>query len=93
MGSWLECLCGGVIHTNFFTGTDIYKLIKDADYDAIEDPVDRGKLSDLFFGKGVTVYHCKRCGRLIVEWEDGGPTFYLPESKRAEVPGNDATPA
>jgi membrane protein DedA with SNARE-associated domain len=50
MGSWLECLCGRRIHTNFFTGTNIYKLIKDADYDALEDPVDRHKLSGLFFG-------------------------------------------
>ena len=83
MGSWFQCLCGGAIHTNFFTGTNISKLIKDADYDAIEDPVNREKLSDLFFEKGVTVYRCERCGRLIVEWEDGNPTFYQPERKRA----------
>jgi hypothetical protein len=83
MGSWLECLCGGLIHTNFFTGTSIYKLIKDADYDAIEDPVDREKLSDLFFRKGVTVFRCESCGRLIVDWDDGNnPTYYLPEDKR-----------
>jgi hypothetical protein len=55
MGSWLECLGGGRIHTNLFTGTNIYKLIKDADYDAIKDPVDRDKLSDLFFRRGITV--------------------------------------
>jgi hypothetical protein len=83
MGSWMECLCGARIHTNLFTGTAIYRLIKDSDYDAIEDPVDRGKLSDLFFKKGVTLYHCSRCGRLIVAWDEkAGPTFYLPEEKR-----------
>ncbi len=88
MGSWLECLCGARIHTNFFTGTNISKLITDSDYDAIEDPVDREKLSDLFFRKGVTVYHCSRCGRLIVEWNnDDNPTFYLPEGKRTESAG------
>ncbi len=93
MGSWLECLCGSLIHTNLFTGTNIYQLIKDADYDALEDPVDRDKLSDLFFRRGITVYHCQKCGRLIVEWEDGDPTFYLPEGKRAEASGKKKTPA
>jgi hypothetical protein len=87
MGSWIKCLCGNLIHTNFFTGTNIYKLIKDADYDAIEDPIDREKISVLFFNKGITVYHCESCSRLIVEWDDKGDiTFYLPEGKRAETP-------
>lgn len=36
-----------------FTGTKIYQLIEDADYDAVEDPVDRDKLDDLFFKKGL----------------------------------------
>jgi hypothetical protein len=88
MGSWLRCICGGVIHTNLFAGENICRLIKDSDYDAIEDPVDREKLSDLFFNKGIPVYHCSRCGRLLVEWdEEGGPTFYLPEGKSAETHG------
>jgi len=91
MGSWLECLCGGRIHTNLFTGTNIYRLIRDTDYDAIEDPVDRDKLSDLFFKKGIPVYRCEKCGRLIVEWEDGEPTFYLPGGQRAKVPGKEKT--
>jgi len=74
-----------------FTGTSIYQLIKDADYDAVEDPVDRDKLSDLFFKKGVTVYRCHSCGRLLVEWDDkGAPTFYLPEGKVAEIPEPEA---
>jgi hypothetical protein len=87
MTSWLECLCGRPIHTNLFAGTSIYKLLKDADYDAIVDPVDRGKLSDLFFVKGITVYRCEACGRLAVEWnDDGEPTFYLPEVKETTDP-------
>ncbi len=82
MGSWIECICGSLIHTNMFTGTKIYQLIEDTDYDAIDDPVDRDKLDDLFFKKGVTVYHCHSCGRLLVEWDDKGvPTFYLSEVK------------
>lgn len=77
MGSWLNCICGARIHTNFFTGTDIYKLIKDADYDAVGEPLTWQKLQDLFFQKGVTVYHCRSCGRLAIEWgDDGGVTFY-----------------
>jgi hypothetical protein len=66
-------------------------LIDDADYDAVEDPVDRDKLSDLFFKKGVTVYRCLSCGRLLVEWGDdkGGPVFYLPERKYAEIAGRE----
>jgi hypothetical protein len=91
MGSWMKCMCGGLIHTNMFSGTSIYQLIKDADYDALEDPVDRDKLSDLFFRKGVTVYRCHSCGRLLVEWDDEGvPTFYLPEGKIAEIPEREA---
>ncbi len=86
MGSWIECICGGLIHTNMFTGTKIYQLIEDADYDAIEDPIDRDKLYDLFFKKGVTVYRCHSCGRLLVEWGDKGvPTFYLPEVKLENI--------
>jgi hypothetical protein len=86
MTSWLECLCGNLIHTNLFTGTRIYKLLQDADYDAIEDPVDREKLSDLFLEKGITVYRCQQCGRLAVEWnKEGDPTFYLPEVKGTTV--------
>jgi hypothetical protein len=85
MGSWIRCLCGSLIHINMFTGTNIYQLIKDSDYDAVDDPVDRDKLSDLFFKKGVPVYQCSTCGRLLVEWDpEGGPTFYLPEGKRAQ---------
>ena len=90
MGSWITCLCGGLIHTNMFSGTHICRLIEDSDYDAIDDPVDRDKLRHLYFNKGVTVYRCLNCGRLLVEWDnDGIPTFYLPEGKRAEVPGTE----
>ncbi len=87
MGSWIRCLCGGLIHTNPGAGTHICQLIEDSDYDAVDDPVDRDKLSDLFFKKGVTVYRCLSCGRLLVEWGDdkGGPTFYLPEQKYVEI--------
>ncbi len=92
MGSWIRCLCGGLIHTNMFTGTHICRLIEDSDYDAIEDPVDRDKLEGLYFKKGVTVYRCLSCGRLLVEWDDdkGGPTFYLPEQKYTEPPRTEA---
>ena len=86
MGSWITCTCGGLIHTNIFSGTGIFQLIRDSDYDAIEDPVDRDKLSDLFFKKGTTVYRCHSCGRLLIEWDEGAPTFYLPEGKYAEIP-------
>jgi hypothetical protein len=70
-----------------FTGTHIYQLIEDSDYDALEDPVDQDKVSDLFFKKGVTVYRCHACGRLLVEWDEGkgGPVFYLPEQKYVEI--------
>lgn len=80
MGSWITCTCGGLIHTNPFCGPPVYSLIKDSDYDSVDDPVDRDKLSDLFFNKGVPVYYCQRCGRLAVEWDSNdGPRFYTPE--------------
>jgi hypothetical protein len=80
MGSWIRCKCGYLIHTNLFAGEDVFQLIRDSDYDSVEDPVDREKLSDLFFRKGIPVYLCKGCGRLLVEWDGQGvPGFYLPE--------------
>ncbi len=83
MGSWIECLCGCRVHTNLFAGENVWMIIKDLDYDAIEDPVDRDKLHDLFFKKGIPVYLCSGCGRLLVDWdEEGGVTFYLPEGKQ-----------
>jgi hypothetical protein len=69
-----------------FSGTHIYQLIEDSDYDAVEDPVDRDKLEGLFFKNGVTVYRCLNCGRLLVEWDEkSGLTVYLPEGK-LEIP-------
>ncbi len=86
MGSWMTCVCGGLIHLNMFAGTHICQLIEDADYDMVEDPVDREKIEDLYFKKGVTVYRCLTCGRLAIDWEDNGNvTFYLPELKRPEA--------
>ena len=85
MGSWMTCICGGLIHLNMFSGTHIYQLIEDADYDAVDDPVDRDKLAELYFKKGTTVYRCLTCGRLVADWAgDGNVTFYLPELKRPE---------
>ena len=81
MGSWLICKCGKRIHKNLFTGTDIYKVINDADYDKLEDPVDRNKVEKLFF-EGVTLYRCKSCKRIAIEWEGWeSPIFYIPENK------------
>jgi hypothetical protein len=73
-----------------FSGTHIYQLIEDSDYDAVEDPVDRDKLEGLFFKKGITAYRCLSCGRLLVEWDKkGGLTVYLPEGKQ-EIPKAEA---
>jgi hypothetical protein len=68
VGSWIKCKCGCDVHTNLFAGADVYQLIRDADYNAVEDPVDRDKLADLFFKKGKPVYRCSGCSRIIVEW-------------------------
>jgi hypothetical protein len=79
MGSWITCPCGAHIHTNLFAGTGVSRLIKDSDYDAIDDPVDRAKLEDLFFRSGIPVYRCGKCGRLAVEWDQAsGVAFYSP---------------
>ena len=48
----------------------IYRLIEDSDCDAVEDPVDRDKLEDLFFKKGFAVHRCLSCGRLLIEWDE-----------------------
>lgn len=84
MGSWLNCPCGGRIHTNAFAGAGVCRLIRDSDYDAVEDPVDREKLEDLFFHAGVPVYRCGKCGRLAVEWSaESPPVFYTPPESEA----------
>ncbi len=85
MGSWLHCRCGGLIHTNSFTGTHSYQLIADKDYDSIveNDPIDHDRLSHLFFSLGTSVYRCAKCGRLAVEWDPAAPpAFYLPEDEK-----------
>jgi hypothetical protein len=65
-----------------FAGTGVSQLIKDSDYDSVEDPVDRQKLEDLYFRKGRTVYPCGICGRLLIQWDDNdAPQFYKPEGK------------
>lgn len=85
MSSWLECLCGERIHTNMFAGASVFRLIKDDDYDALDDPVDRDKLENLFFSLGIPVYLCRSCGRLAVEWDqESGPWFYAPEERNVE---------
>lgn len=92
MGSWMKCKCGALIHLNMFSGTHIYQLIEDSDYDAVEDPVSRDKLEDLFLKKGITVYPCLSCGRLLVEWSrKGSLTVYLPEGIQdiSQGPGED----
>jgi hypothetical protein len=90
MVSWLKCKCGGLINLNMFSGTHIYQLIEDSDYDAVEDPVSRNQLENLFFKKGITVYPCLNCGRLLVEWDEkSGLTVYLPEGKQ-EIPKAEA---
>jgi hypothetical protein len=92
MGSWMTCKCGARIHLNMFSGTHIYQLIEDSDYDAVEDPIDRNKLEDLFLKKGITVYPCLSCGRLFVEWNrKGGLTVYLPEENQ-EIPRSKTVP-
>jgi len=89
MGSWMTCKCGGLVHLNMFSGTHIYQLVEDSDYDAVEDPIDRDKLEGLFFRKGVTVYRCHSCGRLLIEWDDkDGLSVYLPEGKM-QIPGTE----
>jgi hypothetical protein len=68
-----------------FAGASVFRLIKDDDYDAVDDPVDRGKLQDLFFSLGIPVYLCRSCGRLAVEWDQAsGPRFYAPEERSVE---------
>jgi hypothetical protein len=93
MVSWIRCKCGGLINLNMFSGTHIYQLIEDSDYDAVEDPVSRDQLENLFFKKGITVYPCLNCGRLLVEWDEkSGLTVYLPEGNQ-QIPKAEAAPS
>jgi len=92
MGSWITCPCGASIHTNLFAGTTVYRLISDSDYDALEGPVDRGKLEALFFDHGIPAYRCKSCGRLAVQWDkEQAPVFYAPEGREEPSATSPAT--
>jgi hypothetical protein len=89
MGSWITCVCGALIHTNLFAGATAYRLISDADYDALDDPIDRDTVEALFFEKGIPVYRCRTCNRLVVRWDKQGKhLFYVPEGKTAEQRGH-----
>ena len=88
MSSWLRCDCGNLIHTNLFTGTGIFKLVLDEDFDRLVEPFDAEAVHDLFW-HGHTVYRCRPCGRLYVQWARGGElTVYLPEPpSTTQAPG------
>ena len=95
MGSWLDCPCGAKIHQNLFAGTGVFRLIRDSDYDAIEEPVDRSKMEDLFFKAGTPVFRCGRCGRLAVEWDPQKEVvFYTPPEQAIDKPlaGQETSP-
>jgi tetratricopeptide (TPR) repeat protein len=81
MGSWIQCKCGAAVHTNPFAGAPVYWLIRDNDYETVfEDDNGVTKAAGLFREKGIPVYRCSGCNRLIVEWEgQGTPVSYLPE--------------
>jgi hypothetical protein len=93
MSSWTTCPCGAKIHTNPFAGAEVYRLVRDSDYDAVNDPVDREALESLFFKSGKPAYRCAACGRIAVEWDGASPVFYLPEQtvsgKGPVPPGTD----
>jgi hypothetical protein len=71
MGSWLKCDCGHLIHTNMFCGANVYRLIRDDEFDELAENAPPEEFRNLFFS-GREVFHCKNCGRLIVQWEKGG---------------------
>jgi hypothetical protein len=86
MGSWIQCPCGQSLHTNPFAGAEVYRLIKDSEYDAVADPVGRDQLEALFMEAGRSVYRCSQCGRLAVEWDPSRVTFYTPSAPPAPPP-------
>jgi tetratricopeptide (TPR) repeat protein len=90
MGSWIKCRCGAAVHTNPHAGAPVYWLIRDTDYESLlNDNIDWKKTSDIFLEKGISVYRCSECNRLIVEWEkQKAPVYYLPEDgNTARAPG------
>lgn len=80
MASWVQCACGNRIHTNLFAGAQVYRLIKDEEYDRLESPGESDAASRLFLS-GREVFRCAACSRLIVFWERSGePRYYVEES-------------
>ena len=90
MASWIRCRCGELVYTNLFSGADVYSLILDSDYDAVQRPADDDAFSRLFLS-GREVFRCKVCRRLIVYWdkgEQGAATFYSEEQCKNDEPDN-----
>jgi hypothetical protein len=79
MGSWLRCVCGNQIHTNLFSSANVYRLIRDDEWDALGDEPKWRDVSVLFV-RNREVFSCPKCSRLIVFWDrDGEPTYYTQE--------------
>ena len=76
MASWIKCDCGNLIHTNLFAGANVFRLIRDDEWDALGESPHWRDVSVLFV-LSREVFRCTKCARLIVFWErDGTPTIY-----------------
>ena len=70
MSNWVDCPCGHAIGLGAFPNHDVFRLISEEQYEAVEDPVDRPKLARLFLS-GQVLVRCPDCRRVLVKWADG----------------------
>jgi hypothetical protein len=78
MSSWLVCPCGTRIATGSFPNPGVGRVISEASYDAVEDPVDRKGIARLFLG-GDLLARCPSCSRLLLQSEDGVTRSFVEE--------------
>ncbi len=88
MASNIRCVCGASVHTNLFSGANVYRLIRDDEFEQMPESPDPDVASRLFLG-GREVFRCSACSRLIVFWDRsaiGRPTFYSEEHHDSDKP-------
>lgn len=80
MGSWINCVCGKLLHKNLFCGAGVSLLVPEA----VIDEGDEAESSTMLLGRIVTgsetVVRCAACNRMAIEKKDGRVEFYTRES-------------
>ena len=82
----IKCNCDITIPTGISPHPQGYYLISEADAEALDrgNSVTSSECADDIVRKGLRVYRCENCGRLLLFWQKGrAAQFYIPEATKA----------